>query len=156
MPAKFWADQMVAGVMALDELLTDREAVIQRLRDVGLRVTGPRMEVLQVLAAGGHLDVEAITAAARERLGTLTSQAVYEMLRHFLETGLVMKFERPGWPAVFEVMGEPHQHALCVDCGRVENVEAKAPSPPKKGLTDWRMTSADIVFRGHCPECRTA
>lgn len=142
--------------MALDELLTGREAVIQQLRDVGLRVTGPRLEVMHVLAGGGHLDVEAITAAAREKLGTLTSQAVYEMLRHFQETGLVVKFDRPGLPAVFEMAGEAHHHALCVSCGRVSNVVAEPPPPPRKGLSGWRIESADVVFRGLCPDCRTA
>ncbi|MFF2806289.1 Fur family transcriptional regulator [Streptomyces sp. NPDC058000] len=133
-----------------------REAVIQQLRDVGLRVTGPRLEVLQVLSAGGHLDVEALTAAARERLGTLTSQAVYDMLRHFLDTGLVTKFERPGFPAVFEIAGQPHQHALCVECGRVENVEHEIPIPPEKALKGWRTESAEIIFKGLCPDCRKA
>ncbi|MEU3467163.1 transcriptional repressor [Streptomyces sp. NPDC006687] len=132
-----------------------REAVIQRLRDVGLRVTGPRLEVLQVLAAGGHMDVESITAAARERLGTLTSQAVYEMLRHFLETGLAAKFDRPGLPAVFEIAGPPHQHALCLRCGRVENVEAEVPEPAGDALSAWRMDGgAEVVFKGLCPDCR--
>ncbi|MFI5620278.1 Fur family transcriptional regulator [Streptomyces sp. NPDC051567] len=132
---------------------TGREAVIQRLRDVGLRVTGPRLEVLQVLTAGGHMDVEAITTTARERLGTLTSQAVYEMLRHFLETGLATKFDRPGLPAVFEISGAPHQHALCLRCGRVENVETVAPEPIGAGLSEWRMGQAEVVFKGLCPNC---
>ncbi|XIE79605.1 Fur family transcriptional regulator [Streptomyces sp. SBR177] len=135
------------------EELTGREAVIQRLRDVGLRVTGPRLEVLTVLAAGGHLDVEAITATARERLGTLTSQAVYEMLRHFQETGLVSKFDRPGLPAVFEISGPPHQHALCLRCGRVANVTATAPAPPRGSLPGWRVSDAEVVFKGVCPDC---
>ncbi|WMX45759.1 transcriptional repressor [Streptomyces roseicoloratus] len=140
--------------MAVVEDLTGREAVIQRLRDVGLRVTGPRLEVLTVLAAGGHLDVEAITATARERLGTLTSQAVYEMLRHFQETGLVSKFDRPGLPAVFEISGPAHQHALCQSCGRVENVTATAPAPPRGSLPEWRVSDAEVVFKGLCPDCR--
>ncbi|MFF0162273.1 Fur family transcriptional regulator [Streptomyces sp. NPDC005263] len=140
--------------MALEAVASERDAAIQRLRDVGLRVTSPRLEVLQVLAAGGHLDVEGLTAAARERLGTLTSQAVYEMLRHFLETGLVTKFDRPGWPAVFEISGTPHQHAMCTNCGRVENTVHEAPAPPKKGLTGWHMHGTDIIFRGLCPDCR--
>lgn len=139
--------------MAVVEELSDREAVIQRLRDVGLRVTGPRLEVLTVLASAGHLDVEAIATAARERLGTLTSQAVYEMLRHFQETGLVTKFDRPGLPAVFEVAGPPHQHALCVRCGRVENVDAPAPKPPRGALPGWATDDAEIVFKGLCPDC---
>ncbi|MFF4647905.1 Fur family transcriptional regulator [Streptomyces sp. NPDC001389] len=141
---------------AVVEESTGREAVIQRLRDVGLRVTGPRLEVLQVLSAGGHMDVESITAAARERLGTLTSQAVYEMLRHFLETGLAAKFDRPGLPAVFEVSGPPHQHALCLRCGRVENVEAQVPEPAGDALTAWRTDGAEVVFKGLCPDCLAA
>lgn len=145
------------GVGAVVQEPTGREAVIQRLRDVGLRVTGPRLEVLQVLAAGGHMDVESITAAARERLGTLTSQAVYEMLRHFLETGLATKFDRPALPAVFEIAGPPHQHALCVRCGRVENVTAEVPEPAGPALRSWRMgEGAEIIFRGLCPDCLRA
>jgi Fur family ferric uptake transcriptional regulator len=141
--------------MTREAVASGRETAIQQLRDVGLRVTGPRLEVLQVLESGGHLEVEALTAQARERLGTLTSQAVYEMLRHFLETGLVTKFERPGWPAVFEISGEPHHHALCVNCGRVENVAHEDPVPSRKGLRGWRMQSAEITFRGLCPDCRS-
>ncbi|MEU3725728.1 transcriptional repressor [Streptomyces sp. NPDC031705] len=139
---------------AVVEEPTGREAVIQRLRDVGLRVTGPRLEVLQVLAAGGHMDVESITATARERLGTLTSQAVYEMLRHFLETGLASKFDRPGLPAVFEISGPPHQHALCVRCGRVENVQADVPEPAGGAISAWRMgDGAEVIYKGLCPDC---
>lgn len=139
--------------MASEALATERESAIQRLRDVGLRVTGPRLEVLQVLSSGEHLDVEAISTAARERLGTLTSQAVYDMLRHFLETGLVTKFDRPGMPAVFELAGNPHHHALCTSCGRVENVAHTPPTPPRGSLKSWTLDGAEIVFRGLCPDC---
>ncbi|MEU3028475.1 Fur family transcriptional regulator [Streptomyces incarnatus] len=141
--------------MAREAVAQGREAAIQQLRDAGLRVTSPRLEVLQVLASGDHFDVEGLTATARERLGTLTSQAVYEMLRHFLEAGLAAKFERPGWPAVFEIAGPRHQHALCVRCGRVENVMHRAPTLPRKDLPDWQVNDADIVFKGLCPDCRS-
>ncbi|MFC5719483.1 Fur family transcriptional regulator [Streptomyces gamaensis] len=140
--------------MAGGTALSGREAAVQQLRDAGLRVTSPRLEVLHVLTAGGHLDVEAITAAARERLGTLTSQAVYEMLRHFLEAGLARRFDRPGRPAVFEAAGEPHQHALCEGCGRVAAVGAQAPPVPREGVDGWRLDGAEVVFRGLCPDCR--
>ncbi|MFI8993336.1 Fur family transcriptional regulator [Streptomyces sp. NPDC053542] len=142
--------------MVRETAASERDAVIQRLRDVGLRVTGPRLEVLQVLSDGSHLDVEAITAAARDRLGTLTSQAVYDMLRHFLDTGLVTKFERPGFPAVFEIAEKRHHHALCTGCGRVENVEYEDPVPPEKGLRGWRMNDTEIIMKGLCPDCRKA
>lgn len=74
------------------------DEVIQRLRDVGLRVTGPAWRwdgarLGRTSRRGGHHHHRP------ERLGTLTFQAVYEMLRHFQETGLVSKFDRPGLPA---------------------------------------------------------
>lgn len=140
--------------MTREVMTTERDAAIRQLRDVGLRVTGPRLEILQILAGGAHLDVESLTAAAREKLGTLTSQAVYEMLRHFLETGLVTKFDRPGWPAVFEIAGESHHHALCTRCGRVDNV-ASAPKNPRTSLPGWDIQGAEIVFKGTCPDCRS-
>ncbi|MDH6142452.1 MULTISPECIES: Fur family transcriptional regulator [Kitasatospora] len=140
--------------MALNTLATDRDAAIQLLRDVGLRVTSPRLEVLQLLTAEPHQDVESITAAARDRLGTLTSQAVYEMLRNFMETGLVRKFERPGRTAVFELAGAPHQHAVCHRCGRVANVEVEAPAAPKAALRGWRVDDTEVVYHGECPDCR--
>lgn len=155
MPAKVWSNQ-VAELMTREVMTTERDAAIQRLRDVGLRVTGPRLEILQILAGGAHLDVESLTAAAREKLGTLTSQAVYEMLRHFLETGLVTKFDRPGWPAVFEIAGKSHHHALCTACGRVDNVTSAAPRKPVASLPGWDIQGSEIVFKGICPDCRSA
>ncbi|HZG03645.1 MAG TPA: Fur family transcriptional regulator [Streptomyces sp.] len=140
--------------MKRDVLPEQREAAIQQLRDVGLRVTGPRLEVLQVLQENDHMEVEEIASAARKRLGTLTSQAVYEMLKHFLETGLVTKFDRPGLPAVFEMMSDPHHHALCTRCGRVVNVDVQAPAPSRKSLHGWRLTGTELVFKGECPDCR--
>ncbi|MFJ9029460.1 Fur family transcriptional regulator [Streptomyces sp. NPDC102274] len=142
--------------MTREAVATERDVVIQRLRDAGLRVTGGRLEILQLLTTGGHMDVEALTSAARERLGALTSQAVYEMLRHFLETGLVTKFERPGWPAVFEIAGAPHHHALCMKCGRVENVESNIPPTPRKGIRGWHIADTELLFKGECPDCRSA
>ncbi|MFP8906396.1 MULTISPECIES: Fur family transcriptional regulator [Streptomyces] len=145
---------LVGGDMKRDVLPEQREAAMQQLRDVGLRVTGPRLEVLKVLRENDHMEVEEITSTARERLGTLTSQAVYEMLKHFLDTGLVTKFDRPGLPAVFELASEPHHHALCTRCGRVANVDVQAPTPSRKGLHGWHVMGAELVFKGECPDCR--
>ncbi|OLB80612.1 MAG: hypothetical protein AUI14_06250 [Actinobacteria bacterium 13_2_20CM_2_71_6] len=60
--------------------VVDSADAVRTLRDAGLRVTSQRVAVVGVLAEGGHVDVETLTSKARERLGTLTSQAVYEML----------------------------------------------------------------------------
>ncbi|MCX4729128.1 Fur family transcriptional regulator [Streptomyces sp. NBC_01306] len=139
--------------MTREVVTTERDAAIQQLRDVGLRVTAPRLEILHILTGGGHMDVETLAVAAREKLGALTSQAVYEMLRHFLETGLVTKFDRPGLPAVFEIAGTPHHHALCSLCGRVDNVTSAPLKKPGNDLSGWDVHGSEIVFKGICPDC---
>jgi Fe2+ or Zn2+ uptake regulation protein len=51
------------------------------LRRVGLRATAPRLAMLATVREGGHLTVEEIAVLARRRLGTVSTQAVYDVLR---------------------------------------------------------------------------
>ena len=125
----------------------------QRLRDAGLRVTAPRLEILRLLATGEHYEVEALTGAARERLGTLTSQAVYDILRNFLQAGLAAKVERPGLPAVFESRVDPHHHALCTGCGRIVNVDARTPAITDPVVEGWELQEPELFYSGRCAQC---
>ena len=104
-------------------------APAELLREAGLRVTSQRLAVLAALAEG-HVDVETLTARARARLGTLSSQAVYEMLQRFVEVELVRRFHPPTGPIVFELDMDAHDHAVCTACGRIENVPATSRRPP--------------------------
>src|SRR5690625_6414402 len=50
------------------------------LREAGLRVTAPRLATLGAVAEHPHVDAEAVARAVRERLGTVSRQAVYDIL----------------------------------------------------------------------------
>jgi Fe2+ or Zn2+ uptake regulation protein len=72
------------------------------LQAAGLRITGPRLAVLHAVRHGDHLTVDAITAIVRERVGSVSRQAVYDVLAALARAGLVRRIEPAGSPARFE------------------------------------------------------
>jgi Fe2+ or Zn2+ uptake regulation protein len=127
---------------------TEPTTAVELLRESGLRVTSQRIAVLDALA-GGHVDVETLTARARERLGTLSSQAVYEMLNRFLEVELVRKVPTPFGPVLYETDSTVHDHVVCERCHRIENVPATTRRPPVPAGWSLRET----MYIATCPAC---
>ena len=68
----------------------------QLLRDRGLRVTKPRVAVLEVLGEGGHLDVDQVATKVRSRLDSVSTQAVYDVLGALSRAGLARRIEPAG------------------------------------------------------------
>jgi Fe2+ or Zn2+ uptake regulation protein len=69
------------------------------LRDAGLRVTSPRLAVLSVVMAGKHMTAEQVEIAARERVGAISTQAVYDVLAALTRGGFLRRIEPAGSPA---------------------------------------------------------
>lgn len=127
------------------------------LRERGLRVTRQRLAVLDAVAHRPHHPAEAIHAAVTEQLPEITVQSVYTVLHDLTAHELLRRFDPPGSPACYETRAQDnHHHAICTQCGRIEDVECvhgEAPclQPPESvGMT---VQVADVVFRGICDEC---
>ena len=92
------------------------------LRKVGLKVTLPRIKILEILesAERRHLsaeDVYKILLEAGEDVGLAT---VYRVLTQFEAAGLVERHNFDGGHSVFELdRGEHHDHMVCVETGKV-------------------------------------
>ncbi|MDP9220301.1 MAG: transcriptional repressor, partial [Actinomycetota bacterium] len=63
------------------------------LRGAALRVTRPRVAVLSAVYGNPHADTDSIIGVAREALGELSHQAVYDVLRVLTAAGLVRRIE---------------------------------------------------------------
>jgi len=128
------------------------------LRDRGLRVTRPRMAVLEVLGAGGHLDVEEITRRVRERLDSVSTQAVYDVLGALTRAGLARRIEPAGSPALFEARnGDNHHHVVCRGCGAILDVDCVLGSAPCLDASQthgYEVDEAEVTFWGLCPTCQ--
>ena len=93
------------------------------LRKAGLKVTLPRLKILETLAASGgrHLSAEDIYRVLLDQHDDIGLATVYRVLTQFESVGLIKRHHFEGGTAVFELnQGEHHDHIICVDCGKVE------------------------------------
>jgi Fur family transcriptional regulator, stress-responsive regulator len=130
------------------------------LRQAGLRVTAARIALLETVRAGDHLDVDTIANRVRDRLGSISVQAVYEALHALTAAGLIARIEPAGHPARFEGrVGDNHHHIVCRSCGAVVDVDCVVGEPPCLTASDdqgFSIDEAQVIFWGLCPDCSTA
>lgn len=129
------------------------------LREKSLRVTRPRLAVLSALAEHPHADVDTLAAVARGELGSVSTQAVYDVLRALSEAGLVRRIEPAGSPALFEArVGDNHHHIVCRDCGDIADVACavgEAPCLTASETHGFVIDEAEVTYWGLCPGCAT-
>ena len=130
------------------------------LRDHGLRVTRPRIAVLEVLAEGGHFEVDEIANLVRGRLETVSMQAVYDVLGALARVGLARRIEPAGSPALYERrVGDNHHHVVCRGCGAVGDVDCtvgQAPCLEPSNTHGFVIDEAEVTFWGLCPTCHAS
>ncbi|WP_311197831.1 transcriptional repressor [Ornithinimicrobium sp. INDO-MA30-4] len=88
------------------ELAADQESAESMIRARGVRVTASRVAVLRAVNELPHADADTLTQAVRNRLGAVSTQAVYDALALFKQLGLVRRIEPAGSPARFETRVE--------------------------------------------------
>jgi Fur family transcriptional regulator, stress-responsive regulator len=129
-----------------------------QLRAVGLRVTRPRISVLDVLAERPHADADTIVTAARVAHPALSPQAVYGVLKALVDGGLARRIEPAGAPALFELrVGDNHHHLVCRSCGAVADVDCAVGAAPCLDPSDaagFVVDEAEVVFWGLCSKCQ--
>jgi Fur family ferric uptake transcriptional regulator len=92
------------------------------LRKAGLKVTLPRVKIMQILDASEqrHMSAEDVYKALMEAGDDVGLATVYRVLTQFENAGLVIRHNFDGGHAVFELDdGEHHDHIVCVDSGEV-------------------------------------
>ncbi|QBJ96959.1 transcriptional repressor [Rhodococcus sp. ABRD24] len=129
-----------------------------RLREAGLRVTAPRVAVLNTVAANPHSDAEQVAAEVRRQLGSVSRQAVYDVLGACVRAGLLRRIEPAGSSARYETRtADNHHHLVCRACGAVVDVDCvvgHAPCLEPSSDHGFVIDEAEVVFWGLCSECR--
>lgn len=129
-----------------------------RLRNLSLRVTKQRTAVLDVLEQHPHSDATFIESAVRRGDGTISRQAVYDVLARLTEVGIVRRVDVGGTAALYELHDGPqHHHAVCQGCMAIFDIDpdgdpAGQAMPPPGFVVD----EIDVIYRGICPDCTTA
>lgn len=130
------------------------------LRQVGLRVTGPRRAVLLAVHDHPHAETATVILAARDVLPDVSHQAVYDVLHALTEVGLLRRIQPAGSVALYETrVGDNHHHVVCRSCADVADVDCAAGTTPCLAATlpaGFSIDEADVLFWGRCPACTAA
>ena len=94
----------------------------QELKKAGLKVTLPRVKILQILenCPDRHMTAEDIYQSLRDADEDVGIATVYRVLTQFETAGLIERHNFDNGPAVYELdRGEHHDHMVCTETGRV-------------------------------------
>ncbi|MEC8299826.1 MAG: ferric iron uptake transcriptional regulator [Pseudomonadota bacterium] len=132
----------------------------KELKDAGLKITLPRIKILQVLENSSvqHVsaeDVYKMLIAADEEIGLAT---VYRVLTQFEQAGLVARHNFEGGHSVFELSKEDHHdHIVCQKCGKItefsdEKIEIRQSEVAKS--LGYTLLDHNLNMYGLCPDCQ--
>lgn len=88
---------------------------------------------------------------------SISRGTVYRNLQRLCDAGEIRKCEIPGCADRFDHNRDKHYHIVCVNCGRVSDVDMDYMDELEESIGDSRgftLLTHDIVFRGVCPECK--
>ncbi len=132
----------------------------QDLKDAGLKVTTPRIKILEIMEQSKlrHMSAEDVykrLLEADEEIGLAT---VYRVLTQFETAGLVSRHHFETGHSVFELnQGSHHDHILCVKCGRVDEFVDDTIEKRQREIADkagYEMTDHCLYIYGICSSCQ--
>ncbi|MFM1966498.1 MAG: Transcriptional regulator FurA [Actinomycetota bacterium] len=132
-------------------------AAADLLKEHGLQVTAQRLAVLHAVETHPHITAEAVAETAREQIGTISKQSVYDALGALVEAGILRRIEPAGSAARYETrVGDNHHHLVCRGCGGVVDVDCAVGAAPCLTAADsagYTIDEAEVTFWGTCPTC---
>jgi Fe2+ or Zn2+ uptake regulation protein len=135
------------------------EELSELFRSTGRKVTAQRQCIFRVLQGTvTHPSAESVHALVSREMETVSLKTVYQTLHDLAELGQIVPLDVGTGMTRFDPnVDDPHHHLVCRQCGSVRDLMAAFPDlqVPKGADLGFEVGSAEIVFRGLCPECRT-
>ncbi|GGA92319.1 MULTISPECIES: ferric iron uptake transcriptional regulator [Agarivorans] len=128
----------------------------QALKKAGLKVTLPRMKILELLQTPNnqHISAEDLYKLLIDQGEEIGLATVYRVLNQFDDAGIVTRHHFEGGKSVFELNTQHHHdHLVCLDCGKViefndETIEQRQREIAKANNID--LTAHSLYLYGHC------
>ena len=128
------------------------------LRAHGIPVTAQRIAVIKNVGRHPHTTADEVVEGVKQDIGTISRQAVYNVLSLLSEKGLLNRVQPSGHPARYETrVGDNHHHVVCRNCGSMEDVDcAVGYTPCLKAAEDhgYDINEAEVIYWGICPTCQ--
>lgn len=132
----------------------------QLLRSHGVQVTAQRLALMQAVADHPHATADELADAARDIIGSVSRQAVYDSLGALVEKKLLRRIQPNGSAARYEDrVGDNHHHLVCRSCNLMFDIDCAVGDTPCLTADDdhgFVIDEAEVVYWGVCPTCQKA
>lgn len=129
------------------------------LKRHGVPVTAQRVAVLRAVSGTPHQTADSIAANVRESIGTISRQAVYNVLGVLTEKNLIRRIQPAGSPAMYEDrVADNHHHLICRSCARTVDIDCATGDTPCLSVAEdhgFIIDEAEVLYWGTCPDCRS-
>ena len=130
------------------------------LKSVGLKVTLPRLKILEVLErhSNHHLSAEGIYRALMQQHEEVGVATIYRVLTQFEESGIVNKLNFENNQAVYELSNvEHHDHLVCVKCNIIIEFQDDVIEQHQLQIANkygFQLTDHSLYLYGLCKTCK--
>lgn len=127
----------------------------RELRKAGLKATLPRLKILEVLQQNrsDHLSAEGVYRILMDSDEDIGLATIYRVLSQFEEAGLVIRHHFEDGHALFELDQGPHDHLICVKCGRIEEFFDDEMQKRQENVAEksgFDLSKHTLVLYGDC------
>ncbi len=132
----------------------------QELRKAGLKVTLPRVKILQILenSERKHMSADDVYLALVESDQEVGLATVYRVLTQFEGAGMVTRHNFEGGRSVFELTSEDHHdHIVCTSCGKIREFFDEIIEDRQVKIAEnlgFRITDHSMNLYGICEDCQ--
>lgn len=129
------------------------------LKSRSIPVTAQRLAVIKAVSGRPHCTADDIAEVVRDEIGTISRQAVYNVLGVLSENGIIRRIQPAGSPARYEDrVGDNHHHLVCRTCGKMADVDCAVGYTPCLTAAEdsgFKIDEAEVIYWGLCPECQS-
>jgi len=133
---------------------------IERLRQAGLKATGPRVMLLSALEQDRrHPTAEQLHESLQVNHPSLSLSTVYQTLDTFIRKGLCRRVSDAGDRLRVDGTPQDHDHAVCRTCGSIFDIDREIfprPLPPTHLPNGLSVTGLRIEYDVICAACQSS
>lgn len=136
------------------------ESNIAQLKGSGLKVTGPRLKILDLFEthAEEHLSAEDVYRILLEEGIEIGVATIYRVLTQFEQAGILLRHHFESGKAVYELnKGDHHDHIVCVKCGKVTEFHNPTIEKLQSQIAQengYRIVDHALYLYGVCGACQ--
>ena len=133
---------------------------IAQLKGSGLKVTGPRLKILDLFEthAEEHLSAEDVYRILLEEGVEIGVATIYRVLTQFEQADILLRHHFESGKAVYELnKGDHHDHIVCVKCGKVTEFHNPTSESLQGKIAEdngYRIVDHALYLYGVCGDCQ--